>query len=59
VERLHGCHVFPDSNARGGDETPQWLYTVRFAGRELWGERADAGMAVSVDAWESYLESAE
>jgi nitrile hydratase len=59
VERLHGCHVFPDSNARGGGETPQWLYTVRFAGRELWGERADAGMAVSVDAWESYLESAE
>jgi nitrile hydratase len=59
VERLHGCHVFPDSNARGAGEAPQWLYTVRFAGRELWGERADASTAVSVDAWESYLESAE
>ena len=56
VERLHGSHVFPDSNAHGKGENPQWLYTVRFTGRELWGDRADAGTAVSVDAWESYLE---
>jgi nitrile hydratase len=59
VERLHGCHVFPDSNARGAGESPQWLYTVRFTGRELWGERADENMIVSVDAWESYLEPVE
>ncbi|WP_424628610.1 nitrile hydratase subunit beta [Bradyrhizobium sp. SYSU BS000235] len=59
VERLHGCHVFPDTNARGAGEAPQWLYTVRFTGRELWGERADASTAISVDAWESYLEPAE
>lgn len=59
VELLHGCHVFPDSNARGAGEAPQWLYTVRFTGRELWGERADANTAISVDAWESYLERAE
>jgi nitrile hydratase len=59
IDRVHGCHVFPDSNAHGNGESPQWLYTVRFTGRELWGERADATSTVSVDAWESYLENAE
>jgi Nitrile hydratase beta subunit. len=51
-----GCHVFPDSNATGAGENPQWLYTVRFDGRELWGEGADPSVTVSVDAWEPYLE---
>jgi nitrile hydratase len=59
IDRLHGCHVFPDSNAHGKGENPQWLYTVRFTGRELWGERAEATSSVSIDAWESYLERAE
>lgn len=59
VELVHGSHVFPDSNARGAGENPQWLYTVRFTGRELWGDRADPATAISVDAWESYLERAE
>lgn len=59
VELLHGSHVFADSNARGDGENPQQLYTVCFTGRELWGERADPRTAVSVDAWESYLERAE
>ena len=59
IDRLHGAHVFPDSNAHGEGEHPQWLYTVRFTGRELWGDRADATSTVSVDAWESYLERAE
>jgi nitrile hydratase len=58
VERVHGVFVFPDVNAHGAGEAPQWLYTVRFAGRELWGDEADAGLVVSVDAWESYLEPA-
>jgi nitrile hydratase len=59
VELLHGAHVFADSNARGDGEAPQHLYTVRFTGPELWGERADPRTAVSVDAWESYLKRAE
>jgi nitrile hydratase subunit beta len=58
VERVHGAHVFPDTNAHGEGEHPQWLYTVRFSGRELWGEEADATLAVSIDAFESYLEPA-
>jgi nitrile hydratase beta subunit len=57
VERVIGCHVFPDSNATGAGENPQWLYTVRFGGRELWGPEGDPTTKVSVDAWEPYLEA--
>ncbi len=55
VERVIGCHVFPDSNATGAGENPQWLYTVRFEASELWGADADPTVQVSVDAWEPYL----
>ena len=37
IELNHGCHVFPDTNSLGQGEDPQWLYTVRFDGPELWG----------------------
>ncbi len=57
VEMLHGVHVFPDTNSLG-QENPQWLYTVTFDGRELWGADGDASVKISVDAWESYLEPA-
>jgi nitrile hydratase beta subunit len=58
IERVIGFHVFPDSNAHGAGENPQWLYTVRFDGRELWGPDGDPTTQVSVDAWEPYLEPA-
>jgi nitrile hydratase beta subunit len=58
ITRAHGCHVFPDSNAHGHGEDPQWLYTVAFPGRELWGAAADPTVTVSVDAFEPYLEPA-
>lgn len=58
IELLHGTHVFPDSNAMGKGEDPQWLYTVTFDGRELWGEESDSSVMVSVDAWDRYLERA-
>ncbi|MCW2649037.1 MAG: nitrile hydratase subunit beta [Mycobacterium sp.] len=56
IERVHGSHVFADSNALGQGAAPQWLYTVRFTGAELWGEDADPTLTTSIDAWESYLE---
>jgi nitrile hydratase subunit beta len=56
VERDHGCHVFPDSAAIGAGENPQWLYTVVFDGRELWGPDTDPTIKVSIDAFEPYLE---
>jgi nitrile hydratase len=52
----HGCHVFPDSHAHGRGEDPQWLYTVCFDARELWGPDGDPELTVSVDAFEPYLE---
>jgi nitrile hydratase subunit beta len=58
VVLVHGCHVFPDAHARGDGEDPQWLYTVRFDGRELFGPDADPASAVSIDAFEPYLEPA-
>lgn len=56
VSATRGCHVFPDTNAHGRGEHPQWLYTVSFDGRELWGPEADPALTVSVDAFEPYLE---
>jgi len=56
VEAVQGSFVFPDDNAHGKGENPQWLYTVVFDGAEIWGEGADPSLTVSIDAWESYLE---
>jgi nitrile hydratase subunit beta len=58
IERIQGCHVFPDVSARGESEQAQWLYTVTFDGRELWGADADATLKVSIEAFESYLDPA-
>ena len=59
VEAIRGCHVFPDSTAVGGGENPQWLYTVVFEARELFGDTADPTLKVSIEAFEPYLESAQ
>ncbi|WP_026617710.1 nitrile hydratase subunit beta [Ensifer aridi] len=56
VEAVQGSFVFPDDNAHGKGENPQWLYTVVFDAGEIWGEGADPTLTVSIDAWESYLE---
>jgi nitrile hydratase len=58
IEKVRGCHVFPDTNSLGQGENPQWLYTVLFDGRELWGPDSDPTVKVSVDAWEPYLDPA-
>ena len=56
IERVHGVHVFPDANAGGRGEAPEWLYGVRFAARELWGETAHERDTIVIDAFESYCE---
>jgi len=55
IETVHDGFVFPDANAHGEGEAQQYVYTVVFTGKELWGEAADPDFSVSVDAWESYL----
>ena len=62
VSIVHGAHVFADAHAsrltRPFDDAADWLYTVEFSARTLWGPQADASTTVSVDAWEPYLEAA-
>jgi nitrile hydratase subunit beta len=53
---VHGAHVYPDTHASGQGEQPQWLYTVRFDARDLWGDDTTA-TSVCVDCWEPYLEA--
>ena len=56
IVTVHGTHVFPDSSAQGLGDDPQWLYTVRFTAKELWGR--DNKDSVMLDLWEPYLEPA-
>jgi nitrile hydratase len=58
VDAVREGFVFPDSNAHGQGENPQWVYTVVFDAAEIWGEGADPTLTISIDAWESYLEPA-
>jgi nitrile hydratase len=58
IEAVRGCHVFPDSVVTGHGEDPQWLYTVVFNARQLWGDNADPTLRVSIEAFEPYLEHA-
>ena len=55
IEAVRGCHVFPDTAAIGAGEHPQWLYTVVFSSRALWGAEADPTLRVSIEAFEPYL----
>ncbi len=60
VVRVHGVFDLQDTDVNGHrfGYRPQHVYTVCFAARELWGDRASARDAVYVDLWETYLEPA-
>jgi len=58
IESRQGSYVFPDTNAHGKGEDPQWIYSVVFQGTELWGADSDPGLSVAIDCWEPYLERA-
>jgi nitrile hydratase len=58
VEEVRGIFVFPDSNVQGLGEKPQYLYSVRFAARELWGDQGGAKDTVYIEMWDDYLEPA-
>ena len=56
---LHVGPAFPDpdTSRTGQGERPEHVYSVAFAGRELWPD-ADESSEIVVDLWESYLEPA-
>ncbi|MFD7873707.1 nitrile hydratase subunit beta [Streptomyces sp. NPDC059766] len=56
VEIIQPAHVLPDTNAHFLGENPQYVYSVRFDSRELWGADAEP-FTVTVDLYESYLET--
>ncbi len=58
IASVRGVHVFPDSNSMGRGEDPQWLYSVAFAARDIWGAEARDGDEIRIDLWEPYLERA-
>lgn len=57
IVRHRGCHIFPDSNARGVHEGKH-LYSVSFQGNDLWGANSSS-LEVLVDLWEPYLSFAD
>lgn len=57
IEAMRGAHVFPDSHAHEGGESPHHLYAVHFDARELWGPQAAERDSVVLDLWEPYLDA--
>ncbi|MFC7642379.1 SH3-like domain-containing protein [Streptosporangium lutulentum] len=55
VDLIQPAAVLPDTNAHFQGENPQYVYSVRFDSRELWGAGTDP-FAVTADLFESYLE---
>ena len=59
VERVHGFHVFPDVNATGAGEDPQWLYTVASPALSCGARTATRPRPSRIDAFEPYLDAAQ
>lgn len=58
VDLVQPASVLPDTNAHFAGENPQYVYTVRFESRELWGSQAEP-FTLTIEMFESYLESAQ
>ena len=58
VELDHGIFLLPDTNAHGGPDSPQHVYSVRFSARELWGEEAPARDSLYIDLFDDYMDPA-
>ncbi len=58
VELDHGIFLLPDTNAHGGPDSPQHVYSVRFSARELWGEDAPARDSLYIDLFDDYMDPA-
>ena len=58
IARDHGQFAFQDTDVNGDplSQTPQHVYTVQFAARELWGEQAGSRDSVYLDLWDDHLE---
>jgi nitrile hydratase beta subunit len=59
VEKDHGVFLLADTNAYGGPDKPQHVYTVKFTARELWGGDAPAKDTVCIDLHDDYMDLLE
>lgn len=60
IERICDVENLEDTDYQGLplSDKPQYVYTVRFTARELWGEQANSRDSVYLDLWEDYIEPA-
>lgn len=58
IEQVQPAAVLPDTNALFLGENPQYVYTVRFDSRELWGADAEP-FALTDELYEGYLEPSD
>ena len=58
ITASHGGFAFADAQAQGRHDVAEHLYTVRFEAVEVWGRNAEAGCAVYLDLYESYMDKA-
>jgi nitrile hydratase len=56
IERNRGVQALPDTDVYGRGQNPQYVYSVRFPARELWGEATSSRDSIYLDLWEDYLE---
>ena len=57
VARLYSAQNIQD-HVPESEKGPQPVYSVKFEGRELWGDTAQSNQVLYIDMWESYLEPA-
>ncbi len=60
IARINGAQRYPDTAAHSEAAqcdacASQWVYSVAFSARELWGGEAPASDYVHLDLWEDYL----
>ncbi len=58
VHEVQQVFLLPDTNAYGGPDKPERVYTVGFSARELWGDEAPTRDSLYIDMFDSYLEPA-
>lgn len=59
VVACHNAWVYPDSHAHGEGEAPEYLYTVEFSAKTLFGQDCESDTTVCLDLFESYLTTSE
>ena len=54
----HGVFAFPDTSVSGVHSDPQHVYSVRFSGKELWGDDTNANSCVYIELFDTYIKPA-